>query len=116
MGSLDALIDVQTQDTRADQIAHQRNHLPQIEVLRSVEAERAEVAARSEVARGRLHELRQRQKGLEDEASLVEDKAAEIDAKLYDGSVVAHKELEAFQDDHRSLKARQRRRSRSRPS
>ncbi len=107
MGSLDALIDVQTQDTRADQIAHQRNHLPQIEVLRSVEAERAEVAARSEVARGRLHELRQRQKGLEDEASLVEDKAAEIDAKLYDGSVVAHKELEAFQEDHRLLKARQ---------
>lgn len=107
MGSLDALIDVQTLDTRSDQLRHRRGHLPQMEDLRASEAARVEVAGYAEVARGRLHELRQRQKGLEDEASLVEDKAAEIEAKLYDGSVVAHKELEAFQEDHRLLKSRQ---------
>lgn len=44
---------------------------------------------------------------MEDEAALVEDKAAEIDRKLYDGSVVAHKELEAFQADRRLLEAHQ---------
>ena len=107
MGSLDALIDVQTLDTRADQLRHRRDALPQLATLAQEAATRAEVEQRADVARGRLHELRQRQKGLEDEAALVEDKAAEIDRKLYDGSVVAHKELEAFQEDHRLLKARQ---------
>ncbi|UDY35908.1 zinc ribbon domain-containing protein [Dermatobacter hominis] len=107
MGSLDALIDVQTLDTRADQLRHRRDALPQLATLAQEAATRAEVEQRADVARGRLHELRQRQKGLEDEAALVEDKAAEIDRKLYDGSVVAHKELEAFQEDHRQLKARQ---------
>jgi predicted nucleic acid-binding Zn-ribbon protein len=37
----------------------------------------------------------------------VEEKAAAVDRKLYDGSVVAHRELEAFQADHRMLKERQ---------
>ena len=107
MASLDALIDVQALDTRTDQLRHRRETLPQLAAVAEATAARGEVEQRAEVARGRLHDLRQRQKGLEDEAALVEDKAAEIDRKLYDGSVVAHKELEAFQEDHRLLKARQ---------
>jgi predicted nucleic acid-binding Zn-ribbon protein len=107
VGSLDALIDVQTLDTRVDQLRHRRDALPQLQALETEAAARAEVEQRAELARTRLHELRQRQKALEDEAALVEEKAAEIDRKLYDGSVVAHKELEAFQEDHRLLKARQ---------
>ena len=107
MASLDALIDVQALDTRTDQLRHRRETLPQLAAVAEATAARGAVEQRGEVARGRLHDLRQRQKGLEDEAALVEDKAAEIDRKLYDGSVVAHKELEAFQEDHRLLKARQ---------
>lgn len=107
MGSLDALIDVQALDTRVDQARHRRNALPELQELADAERSRAEAAAQAEVARGRLHELVRQQKAFEDEAALVEDKAADIDRKLYDGSVVAHKELEAFQADHRLLKARQ---------
>ena len=107
MGSLDGLIDVQTLDTRADQVRHRRDHLPQAEAVAEARRDRDAADARAETARGRLRELVKREKALEDEAALVEDKAAEIDRKLYDGSVVAHKELEAFQADHRLLKARQ---------
>lgn len=107
MGSLDGLIDVQTLDTRADQVRHRRDHLPQAEAVAEARRDRDAADARAETARGRLRELVRREKALEDEAALVEDKAAEIDRKLYDGSVVAHKELEAFQADHRLLKARQ---------
>ena len=107
MGSLDALIDVQTLDTRTDQLRHRRDTLPALAAVAEASAARAQVDQRAEVARGRLHELHLREKALEDEASLVEDKATEIDRKLYDGTVVAHKELEAFQEDHRLLKARQ---------
>ncbi|MBS1837601.1 MAG: hypothetical protein JST64_07875 [Actinobacteria bacterium] len=107
MGSLDALIEVQLLDTTADQLRHQRSTLAQLEVLTAATSARAEVAARAEVQRSRLHDLRREQKAFEDEAASVEQKAADIDRKLYDGSVVAHKELEAFQADHRALKARQ---------
>ncbi len=100
-------MDLQTLDTRADQVRHRKDALAQLALLAAARTERDEVKSRADVAAGRLHELRHRQKALEDDASLTEDKAAEIDAKLYDGSVTAHKELEAFQTDHRLLKARQ---------
>lgn len=107
MGSLDAILSVQDLDTRADQLRHRRDHLPELEPLRAAQAQRAEVTARIEAVAARLHELRAREKALEDEAALVEEKAAAVDRKLYDGSVVAHRELEAFQADHRMLKERQ---------
>lgn len=107
MGSIDDLIAVQDLDTRTDQLRHRRDTLPALVALADAEAARSEVAGRADVVGARLHDLRRKEKALEDEASLVEDHAAEIERKLYDGSVVAHKELEAFQADHRSLKARQ---------
>jgi hypothetical protein len=107
VSSLDDLLTVQTLDTRADQLRHRRDTLPELEELAAVRARRADVDRRAEAVAGQLHEIKAREKALEDEASLVEDKAAEVDRKLYDGSVVAHKELEAFQADHRMLKQRQ---------
>lgn len=107
MGSLDALIGLQELDTSSDQLRHRRETLPELAALDAERSARSEPAARADATRERLHDLRRQQKALEDEAALVEDKAASIDRKLYDGSVVAHKELEAFQADHRMLKVRQ---------
>lgn len=107
MGSLDPLMQVQELDTAADRLRHQRSTLPEAGQIERAEVARTASLARAEVIRGRLHELRHEQKALEDEAASVEEKAQGIDRKLYDGSVVAHKELEAFQADHRMLKARQ---------
>jgi len=107
VGSLDDLLAVQALDTRVDQLRHRRATLPERGELASAESGRAAAETEAGVVRSRLHDLRSRQKALEDEASLVEDKAADVERKLYDGSVSAHKELEAFQADHRMLKARQ---------
>jgi predicted nucleic acid-binding Zn-ribbon protein len=107
VGSLDDLLAVQALDTRADQLRHRRDTLPERTELADARTRRDAGEARAAEVRARLKDLRHRQKALEDEASSVEDHAAEVERKLYDGSVVAHKELEAFQADHRMLKARQ---------
>ncbi len=107
MPDLDDLLAVQALDTEADQLRHRRDHLPELEEVASADAALATADARSAPLSASLHDIRQRQKALEDEAASVEEKAAEVDRKLYDGSVVAHKELEAFQADHRMLKDRQ---------
>lgn len=107
MSSLDDLLAVQALDTRADQLRHRRESLPEIGELAAARAALATAQAAVEEISGRLREIRAREQALEDEAALVADKAAEVDRKLYDGSVVAHKELEAYQADHRMLKERQ---------
>lgn len=107
MGSIDDLLALQVFDTRADQLRHRRDHLPEIAALHTAQAARGVADGKAAEVRDRLHALRHRQRALEDEASLVEDKAVEIDRRLYDGSIQAPKELEAFQADHRLLKARQ---------
>jgi len=107
VGSLDDLLAVQALDTRADQLRHRRASLPERAEWAAARDRRDGAGSRADTVRTRLHDLRHQQKALEDEASLVEDKATEVEGKLYDGTITAHKELEAFQADHRMLKARQ---------
>ena len=57
---------------------------------------------------GRKHELDRELKRHSDEVELIEAKRAEIDTKLYDGSVTASKDLLALQDEAAALLARQR--------
>lgn len=108
MSALDALLTVQELDTRLDQLDHRLRTLPE---GRARDAARAAVsAAESELADvdARLHAVRSAQKEAEDHASLIEDKVAEIQASLYDGSVTAHKELESLQAEATMLTERQR--------
>lgn len=107
MGALDDLLVVQQHDTRADQLRHRRSTLPELGEQAAAGAAVAEAEAAAAAVRARHEEVLGRQRALEDEAAEVEAKAASIDRKLYDGSVVAHKELEAYQADHRLLKQRQ---------
>jgi predicted nucleic acid-binding Zn-ribbon protein len=90
-----------------DQLRHRRATLPELAALAQLarDAETAS-ATRDEVA-GRLHAVRSAQKEAEDHASLLEDKAREVNTSMYDGSVAAHKELEALQEEHASLQHRQ---------
>lgn len=107
MSALDDLLSVQDIDTHLDQLRHRRETLPELAELAAL-GERLSAArsARDEVA-GRLRTVRSAQKEAEDHASLLEDKAREVHAAMYDGTVVAHKELEALQEEHTSLQARQ---------
>ncbi|MHB1137432.1 MAG: zinc ribbon domain-containing protein, partial [Microthrixaceae bacterium] len=107
MASLDDLLAVQLLDTRIDQLRHQRAHLPQRAALRSLATELDAANVLVDEAAGRLKALRSSQKEAEDHASLLDDKATEVDGSLYDGSVTSHKELESLQAEHRQLKEHQ---------
>lgn len=108
MPALDALLAVQELDTRLDQLAHRHATLPERAVCDELRDAGRELGARLEVTSRELHRIRSAQKEAEDHASLLEDKVAEIQGSLYDGSVTSHKELEALQAEQVVLTERQR--------
>ncbi len=107
MSSFDDLLVVQEHDTRIDQLRHRREHLDELEVAAGIRAELATLDGRRASVGSELADIRGREQRLEDEAATVQAKAADVHGRLYDGSVVAHRELEDLQEDHRLLTARQ---------
>jgi len=107
VGSSEDLLVVQEHDTRLDQLRHRRATVAEIAVVAGLRSELGELDGRRASVGGELEELRRREQRLEDEASSVQAKAADVERRLYDGSVVAHRELEDLQEDHRLLTARQ---------
>lgn len=107
MAALDDLLALQSLDTRVDQLEHQLVNLPVRAEIAEVDARRATAVATADAVRSRLEELQAEQAHLEDEATLVEERATAVEANMYDGTVVAHKDLEALQSEHRMLKSRQ---------
>ncbi len=108
MTMIEQLLQVQAHDTRLDQLRHRRDSLPersdlarQRQEIAAFDAETAEVQARRDA-------IGRDQKRVEDEVALVEAKAAEVDTKLYSGTVTSPRELQGFQDDLQSLRRRQR--------
>ncbi len=100
------LLDLQHCDSTLAQLAHRKSHLPERVKLREIE--NAGVALRAEIApvQAARTDLARTQKRFEDEAATVADKRADIDRKLYSGSITNPKELQAFQADEDSLDRR----------
>ena len=107
MTALDDLLAIQDLDTTLDQLRHRRATLPELAALAQLARDAATAGATRDEVAGRLHAVRSAQKEAEDHASLLEDKAREVNTSMYDGSVAAHKELEALQEEHASLQHRQ---------
>ena len=107
MESLEDLLGVQMLDTRIDQIRHQKKTLPQRQEVIDQTATLGKATAATEECAARLKALRRSQKEAEDHASILEDKATEVNGVLYDGSVSSHKELESLQQEHQQLKQHQ---------
>ena len=107
MTDLERLLDLQANDTAADQLRHRRTSLPERAVL--VELDRKEKAIRAEVSEPQAERdgLAREQKRLEDEIATVEGKAAHVEKQLYDGSMTSPKEAQGLQADLESLKRRQ---------
>jgi predicted nucleic acid-binding Zn-ribbon protein len=101
------ILDIQALDLRLTQLRHQVQTHP----ARATLAQAVEDVTRLEEAAAaigvRHHELERDQKRLDDEVAIIEAKRKEIEAKLYDGSVTASKDLIALQDEGRSLLERQ---------
>lgn len=93
------LLVVQGHDTRLDQLAHRRDGLP--ERARIAEADQVlatldgRITSQTEV----LAEARRAQRRADDELAVQEERAAQIDKKLYDGSVSAVRELQDMQGE-----------------
>ncbi|MEX0767243.1 MAG: C4-type zinc ribbon domain-containing protein [Microthrixaceae bacterium] len=107
MESLEDLLVIQLIDTRIDQLEHQKKTLPERQQVVDQTAALANAKVEAEDCAARLKVLRRSQKEAEDHASILEDKAVEVNGLLYDGSVSSHKELEALQQEHQQLKQNQ---------
>ncbi len=101
------LLDVQDHDTRAEQVRHRRASLPQRNELARIGAELATLETAEAEVSARRHELARQEKRFEDEAALVEAKAASENRRLYSGEITNPKELQAIEVEIASLKRRQ---------
>lgn len=97
------LLKTQELDTKLVQLAHARDQHPLRQKIAGVQSHAAEVAARVEGERDERHGLERDQKRLDDEVAMIDVKRGHIEAKLYDGSVTATKDLLAMQEESKHL-------------
>jgi uncharacterized protein len=103
---LDALLALQDLDTRIDQEVHRKAHLPERQELAQLELVLAQTqATRSEVA-AQLAEVASRQEAAERELKATEDRVAQVNTRLYGGTVTASRELQAMAADVEGLRKR----------
>jgi len=103
---LEALLALQDLDTHIDQERHLRAHLPEraeLFELRRLAGDKR--AARAEIA-GPLGEVVSRQEVAERELKAVEARIAQVNARLFGGSVSASRELQAMAADVEGLRRR----------
>lgn len=108
MTVFEQLLQVQEHDTHLDQLRHRRETLPERTTL--TERRRALAAFEAETAtlQAERDSVGRDQRRIEDEVATIEGKAAEVEAKLYSGTVTSPRELQGFQDDLEALRRRQR--------
>jgi predicted nucleic acid-binding Zn-ribbon protein len=102
------LLAVQDLDLALTQLRHRLANHPLRAELASAEEERSAIAGSRDAIEERRHELDRDLRRLADEVATIEERRARTEARLYDGSVTATKELLALQDEARSLLDRQR--------
>ena len=106
MSRWDALLQVQEHDTTADQIEHRRRNLAARAELDQVMAAVTAVETRAAEVEAAKAELGRAQQRLEDEISLLRDKATQHDTQLYSGTIANPRELQALQDEIAALRRR----------
>lgn len=107
MSDLERLLDLQANDTMADQLHHRRAALPERAMLDQLAAREATAAAAMIEPRAERDGLAREQRRLEDEIATVEVKIASVDRQLYGQGITSPKEAQALQADVESLKRRQ---------
>jgi predicted nucleic acid-binding Zn-ribbon protein len=104
MTTFEPLLDLQALDTRLDQLAHRRAGLPERE--RVAEAAKVLATVEHQIAEQEavVADLNREQRRIEDQLTSLEAKAAEIDAKLYGGTVTNARELQDLQAELDSVR------------
>ena len=100
------LLDLQAIDTRLDQIAHARSHLPQLAELADLEGKARLIDDQLVRSRTELGDVQREVAKAESDVQLVRDRAARDQARLDAGTGTA-KDLQAIQHELTSLARRQ---------
>ena len=103
-GRLESLLQLQDHDGTLDRLQHRRDTLPERVTLTEVEATMAQLATRRQTLAGRRDELSREEQRLGDEAGALHEKAREVEAKMYSGSVSSPRELQSMQADVEQLR------------
>jgi predicted nucleic acid-binding Zn-ribbon protein len=106
MSRWESLLLVQGHDTRADQLAHRLETLPERAKLAEAGAQVAELDGRLATVEERRGELSRSQQRLEDEVASLTERANQAEKQLYSGAVSNPRELQALQDDIASIRRR----------
>ena len=101
---IEGLLAVQDHDTAIDQLRHRVATLPARTELAEVEDQLAALEAEAEGIATEVGAIERRQKAAEDEVASLGAKIAELDTKLYSGTVTSPKELQAIQADIDSIR------------
>lgn len=96
---LDTLLELQTRDIAIDRLRHRRDTLSERASLESVQAELAALRQQLVEATARREEVAREEQRFDDEARSLEEKAAEVERRMYSGEVTSPRELQALQAD-----------------
>lgn len=107
MGVLDQLLLVQERDAVIDVLVHRRESHPARAQLVASAASLAAIDNQIAGARAARDDVAARQAALEADATTAATRAAEIDKRLYSGSVSATRDLLSMAEEIKHLKARQ---------
>ena len=103
---LQALLDLQDADTRADQLNHRKRNLPERSALADIERSIAGAQAVLSEASRQRDQVAAKQSEFEAELESTETRADSVSRRLYSGEVSASRELQAMAADVDSLKER----------
>lgn len=93
------LLEVQEHDTRLDQLEHRRAGLPERRQIVEAAQVLATVEAQIEAQTTTVDERRHAQRRIDDELASKEERAKQIETKLYGGTVSAARELQDLQTE-----------------
>jgi uncharacterized protein len=96
---LDTLLELQTRDTAIDRLCHRRDTLPERAARESVQAELAAVRQELAEATARHEAVAREEQRFDDEARSLEEKAEEVERRMYSGEVTSPRELQNLQAD-----------------
>lgn len=106
MTALQTLLEVQDRDTTLDQLRHRRAHLPERAALDEIEARIGTLGEALTAAAAKRDEVVGRQTALETDAASATNRIAEVEKRLYGGTVSASRELTAMSEEVKHLKTR----------
>jgi predicted nucleic acid-binding Zn-ribbon protein len=105
---LEVLLTLQEHDSALERLLHRHRSLPEREALRGAEQTAAVLDARLNAARAERDGISRQEQQLDDEARSLADKAGEVEARMYSGTISSPKELQSMQADVDQLRRHQR--------